>query len=98
MTSIPGRLVEALDLAENGTEHVFGPFGDTRVSTYVISVTIGPVSFRPLEAIPTELNHVLIGRDLINLWTMTLDGKSETGEIVHWSIDPRDVSSQRIPR
>lgn len=64
--------------------------------TCFVYVKIDSQKFDLLEVIRSEdeLNpDVLIGRDLINLWKMMLDGERNEGKFDIWSTDPADVSN-----
>ena len=88
MTLIPKKLVESLDLKETGEVELKGVNSSRICKTYDVFVKIGEIEFDLLQVVATERNNVLIGRDLINLWQMNLDGENEIGEINPWSTDP----------
>jgi predicted aspartyl protease len=92
-TSIPEYLVKKLDLNPTGEViSVQGVNGDpVPRDTYDVHIKIGNVKFELLQVIALPRDNVLIGRDLINLWHLTLDGKTLQGEIKPWSNNPADV-------
>lgn len=91
MTVIPDYLVKSLGLEQDGSEYVTGIFGTRHMHTYRTIVAVGSVEFMPLSAVAMGRGNVLVGRDLINLWTMTMYGKDEACEIDPWSTDPGDA-------
>lgn len=91
-TVIPEYVVRRLRLKKTGESDVAGVQGPVSVrNNYFVSVEIGSIKFDGLTVIAMERETVLIGRDLINLWRMELDGKSETYTIEPWSTNPNDV-------
>lgn len=71
---------------------VTGVLGEETRYRYRVRVTIGKAEFGAVGAVATGLDRVLIGRDLINLWRLVLDGQNEAFDIDPWSMDPRDIS------
>jgi len=91
-TVIPDYLVTTLNLKKTGESTVI----DVRRNTsthyrYFVSIQIGDIKFNSFEVVAMPRDNVLIGRDLINLWKLKLDGKSEIYTIEPWSINPDDV-------
>ena len=66
---------------------------ESRHYTYFVDVRICDVRFDQLKVIAMPREYVLLGRDLINLWRLDIDGESETYSIEPWSTSPRDVRS-----
>lgn len=96
MTAIPDYLVKVLELEETGdTVMVYGFNDDGQTSeeypTYHVHITIDGIKFELLEVIARKRETVLLGRDIINLWEMNLDGKNCIGDINPWSTNPADV-------
>lgn len=96
ITIIPKSLVESLKLEVRGkVKEVYG-FNTQKedasdYDAYFVHVTIGSITFELLKVISEDQPYVLIGRDLINLWHLKLDGENLIGDIVPWSTDPTDV-------
>ena len=65
--------------------------GRRRRSTYDVFIKIGTIQFDLLQVSANPRDNILIGRDLINLWNLKLDGQTQTGELIPWSTDPNDV-------
>lgn len=91
-TVIPKNLVDKLDLKKGNEQSVtFANGVEIVTSTYFVHITIGETKFELMEVVALDKDCVLVGRDLINLWTLTLDGKNELGNIDIWSNKPNDV-------
>jgi len=91
-TVIPECVVHRLRLKKTGESDVAWVQGHVSIrSNYFVSVEIGSIKFDGLTVIAMERETVLIGSDLINLWRMELDGKSETYTIEPWSTNPNDA-------
>lgn len=91
-TSIPEELVQTLELEETGkiwVKDVNG--GRVRRSTYDVFIKIGTMEFDLMRVSATPRDNVLIGRNLINLWNLKLDGQTRTGELIPWSTNPDDA-------
>ena len=58
---------------------------------YFVKITIGTTQFELLKVIATNRDNVLLGRDIIHLWKLELDGQNRIGKIDIWSTDPKDV-------
>ena len=58
---------------------------------YLVHIKIGEIKFDLMEVVALNRDDVLVGRDLINLWTLVLDGKNKFGEIKVWSNKPNDA-------
>ena len=91
-TIIPNYLVRPLDLESTGTTLVMTADGAEKTfHNYFISIAINGIKFESFEVIAMEKEYVLLGRDLINLWKLVIDGESETFTIEPWSTDPDDA-------
>ena len=89
ITVIPERLVILLDLKRTGdtTAAGFDKKTPKPYCTYVVNIKINGALFEMVQVISAQIEYALIGRDLINLWRMTMDGQSRTGELEPWSTD-----------
>ena len=58
---------------------------------YFVSIQIGDVKFDRFKVVAIPIDYVLVGRDLINLWNLKIDGESQTFSIEPWSTNPDDV-------
>ncbi len=76
---IPERLARDLRLPVVGELVVRGITGAARVSTYSAELEIAGITI-PVEVAGMGTN-VLIGRDVLNRWTMVLRGPRETLEL-----------------
>lgn len=95
ITVIPPKIIKKLKLETTGEQEWVGGYKEDdegkAYDTYDIYVEIGQSKFGLLRVISEARSNVLIGRDLINLWLMKLDGENQLGEIIPWSTDPEDV-------
>ena len=62
---------------------------------YFISIEIGGIKFDSFEVVAMPKEYVLLGRVLINLWKLEIDGKSETYAIEPWSTNPDDLKASK---
>lgn len=76
---IPVRIARDLRLPAVGEVTVGGVTGAERVSLYSVELEVAGLSV-PVEAAGMG-NHILIGRDVLNLWTLILRGPKETLEL-----------------
>ena len=91
-TMIPDNLVTDLDLRRTREVVIRTATGmESRHYSYFVSIQIGGVMFDRFEVIAMPREYVLVGRDLINLWRLDIDGESETYSIEPWSTNPNDV-------
>jgi len=91
-TTIPEDLVQPLELKPTGKVWVRDVNGGRkRRNTYDVYLTIDSIDFDLVQVTATPRDNVLIGRNLINLWYLKLDGQNLTGELIPWSTDPSDV-------
>ncbi len=91
-TVIPDGMVRDLNLKVSGSKRL--KYGEEikEVVAYSVLLKIGPFEFDPIKAISSEgRKTVLLGRDLLNLVKMSLDGKTKSGEIIQWSKNPEDA-------
>ena len=94
MTAISGHLVKSLNLKPRSSTLVSGFSGDDvkEYTVYHVNIKINDLVYKHVRVIsPSHRTDVLVGRDLINLWQMKLDGQSLTGEFTSWSTDVRDA-------
>ena len=78
-TVIPDSLVNTLKLKKTGETIVKAVNGtETTHFRYFVSIQIGNVKFGNFEVVAMPKEYVLLGRDLINLWNLEIDGKNET--------------------
>lgn len=80
MTLVPERLAEGIPLGEGVPVVVRGLFESKFKYRYVVDVTVGGMEFKSVRVIAAG-GEALIGRNLINRWRMTLDGRNEALEI-----------------
>ncbi len=91
-TVIPDYLVNTLKLKKTRESTVQGVNGIlTTHLNYFVSIQIGNIKFDSFEVVAMPRNYVLLGRDLINLWNLQIDGKNETYTIEPWSTNPEDT-------
>ncbi len=76
---IPVRIARDLRLPAVGEVTVGGVTGAERVSLYSVELEVAGLSV-PVEAAGMG-NHILIGRDVLNQWTLILRGPKETLEL-----------------
>ncbi len=93
ITVIPDDLREELTINEASTVKAKGFDSEQKeYDTYYIHVKINNIIFGLMEVLSRPRKNVLVGRDLINLWKMKLDGQNRTGEAEVWSTNPVDAS------
>jgi len=91
-TVIPDYLVNTLNLKKTDETIVKSVTGmETTHYNYSVSIEIGGIKFDSFEVVAMPKDYVLLGRDLINLWKLEIDGKTETYAIEPWSTNPDDV-------
>ena len=82
LTTIPIDMVGLLDLQRVGNVPVCAFDGSVdQYNVYRVNIKIGDISREYVRVIATQRNNVLVGRDLINLWHMRLDGPNLTGRM-----------------
>ncbi len=91
-TVIPDYLANTLHLKKTG-ESVVRTVSNMESThyNYFVSIQIGNIQFDGFEVVAMPKEYVLLGRDLINLWKLEIDGKTETYSIEPWSTNPDDV-------
>lgn len=78
-TVIPERLVDRLGLTPKGIVHVRGFDGSaSRRYVYYIVLVIEGVTLPAVRCVATARDDVLLGRNVLNRFVMTLNGPSET--------------------
>ena len=88
---IPSELIDKLDLKKTGkTSAGSSILRATPRDTYHVRIKVGPNEYGPLKAITGNRSYVLLGRNLLNLWKMELDGENTRGKIIPWSTNPSD--------
>lgn len=91
-TVIPDYLVNTLDLKKTDETIVRTATGvESTHYNYFVSIEIGGIKFDSFEVVAIPKGYVLLGRDLINLWNLEIDGESETYAIEPWSTNPDDL-------
>lgn len=94
ITVIPEYLIKSLELKKKGKVKNVRGFGTKKGQdrdSYFIKITIGTTQFELLKVIVDNRDNVLLGRDIIHLWKLELDGQNRIGEINAWSTDPKNV-------
>lgn len=93
-TVIPENIPDLLDLNYTGDVPISGVNGEGEYETYGAYIEIKGIKFDFFEvvAIPRIEGDVLLGRDLINLWKLEIDGKNKRFTIKPWSTNPADAS------
>jgi predicted aspartyl protease len=86
-TCIPLECVANLSLRQiqdNGDIQVTGPssIGNTQQGLYVVNLHFLGLSFSNHPVVPINWHEILIGRDIINDYTLTLEGKKRLFSIV----------------
>ena len=59
--------------------------------TYFASIKIGHTVFSKLLVMSMQKEYALLGRDLINLWQLNIDGQNMAFTIEPWSTNPNDA-------
>ena len=91
-TVIPDYLVNTLNLKKTDETIVKTVTGTESIHyNYSVRIEIGSIKFDSFEVVAMPKEYVLVGRDLINLWKLEIDGKSETYSIEPWSTNPDDI-------
>ncbi len=91
-TVIPDYLVNTLHLKKTRETVVKTVSGmESTHYNYFVSIQIGNIKFDRFEVVAMPKEYVLLGRDLINLWKLEIDGEFETYSIEPWSTNPDDV-------
>jgi len=79
VTAIPATLVQRLDLYPFSRLRLEDVTGETRtILTYAIHLNIGEKTIPKLEVIQTGLDHVILGRDVLNQLYLSLRGPELT--------------------
>ena len=96
ITVIQESLRQSLNLQKVGIKEFRGfNSAPQEFDTYFVYVRFGTERIGLLEVISQDddkMSEVLFGRDLINLWKMTLDGSTYNGDFNIWSNNPVDVN------
>jgi predicted aspartyl protease len=82
ITTIPQAVIDGLDLMP--ARDIIAIGYDNTVSirlTYYVNVRIEDFEFFPLEILSSPGKDFLIGRDILNQWTIVLDGKGQIFKI-----------------
>ncbi len=92
LIAIPSELVEKLELKSTGKTKVGGyNTPPTPRDTFHVRIKVGSEEYGLLKATTNNKSYVLLGRNLINLWKLILDGENTQGEIIPWSTNPNDA-------
>ncbi|MBI3761190.1 MAG: hypothetical protein HY260_04930 [Chloroflexi bacterium] len=82
ISAIPESLVTELDLVFAGDLLVLGYDSvPARVPMYYLGVELADVRLSPVKFIAADRSNVLIGRDVLQHFVLTLDGKAATFEL-----------------
>lgn len=82
MTTIPQAVIDGLDLMP--ARDIIAIGYDNTISirlTYYVNIRIEEFKFFPIEILSSPGKDFLIGRDILNQWTITLDGKNQIFKI-----------------
>lgn len=79
ITTVPMFLIDPLNLVPAREVLAIG-FNNTdaRRLTYYVNLHLAGYDFFPIEVMSSAGNDFLIGRDILNEWVLTLDGKNRT--------------------
>lgn len=78
VTAIPSPIATQLDLYPTGKIYLEDVKREMMaIHLYATRLTIADVIFDDFEVITTELEHALIGRDLLNQFHVELDGRAQ---------------------
>lgn len=92
ITTIPHYVVGLLNLIPASEIPLRGYDNKLDVhSVYVVHIKIDDVVFEYVDVIATPHRHILVGRNLINMWQMKLDGKNHIGEFEIWTTNTDSV-------
>ncbi|MEW6102421.1 MAG: hypothetical protein AB1630_01170 [bacterium] len=81
MTAIPKKIVDLLDLKSFSSIPTMALFGTAKTPVYLINLSIANLALN-LNVLSFELQDiVLVGRDILNKFVITLDGKRGICEI-----------------
>ena len=93
-TIIATDLLTSLELNPISSTPVRGFSGKSiECDVYCVNIKINNRTYEDVEVIasPEPELYTLIGRDLINLWRMTLNGQSRTGQVFALSTNVNDA-------
>ena len=97
-TIIPDSAVMQLGLEPTGKIPIRGVNNiESELDTYFVSIEIVGTEFKGLIVAGYDEDEALIGRDLINLWRLEMDGYRNTVTIEPWSRNPSDLPA-RYPK
>lgn len=94
ITVIPEYLIKSLELKKKGKVKNVRGYGSKKgqdADAYFVQITISTTQFDLLKVIADDRPNVLLGRDIIHLWKLELDGQNRIGQINVWSTDPNNV-------
>lgn len=91
ITVIPQYMVRELGMVESGVAKIEGVTGHREAVTYEVDISTCGVVFRSVTVVSLPRAEALIGRDLLNLCHVTLDGRNEAFEIAPWSTSTLDL-------
>lgn len=82
ITAIPASLFDALDLYPISRLQLEDVSARTQiVSSYAVALDVAGIAFPRMEIILTALDHAVLGRDVLNLLHLDLNGPALTFEI-----------------
>ena len=86
ITAIPSHLIQQLDIYPTGKIFLEDVNRQTlSIHLYGTRLTISNRVFDDFEVITTELEHAIIGRDLLNHFHIELDGRAQQATIRGYS-------------
>lgn len=62
-----------------------------RIIIIFVSIQIKDIKFNHLPVLAMPREYALLGRNLINLWNLNVNGESKTFTIEPWSTNPDDA-------
>jgi predicted aspartyl protease len=84
MCLVPFQYIEPLDLQIDDRKFLRSQWGERRpVDIYVLDIGIGDLRLGAIEVIADDIgDEIILGRNLLNQWTMILNGSRQFLEIV----------------
>jgi predicted aspartyl protease len=83
MSTIPNRVIEKLGLMPQSTVEVSGFEGPPEErETYFVNMIIEDLFYDIVEVIKTSRDYALLGRDVLNNFTVVLKGKEKRFDII----------------
>ena len=84
MCLVPFQYIEPLELQIDDRKFLRSQWGERRpVDIYVLDIGIGDLRLATIEVIADDISdEIILGRNLLNQWTMILNGSKQFLEIV----------------